>query len=132
MSRETIATLFALGCWGALAIWMVWYFSKLFNLLAKAIESIKEHSYWQDDEHERLRQRVARNENRLNDISDMHSEFKKEIISHRKKINDFLLQQRKKDADAKTDKDAESNPEGEAKEITEEEYQPSREDYYDL
>lgn len=60
----------------------------------KKIEHLDDHQQWQDNEHERLRERTVALEKQIADLMDMYKEFKNEIIKHRRSINDFLLQQR--------------------------------------
>lgn len=58
------------------------------------IKQLDDHQQWQDNERERLRERVVTVEKRLEDMLFMFREFKKEVISTRRKMNDFLLKQR--------------------------------------
>lgn len=68
MNWDALCVVFALGCWGFLAIWMVWFFSQLHIVHDKDIDAIKDHQHWQDDEWQRLMFRCADNEKKIAEL----------------------------------------------------------------
>ena len=79
-----IAGAYILGV-GAIVLTVVvaFYLCCLIDDSIKYANNVKDHQSWQDNEHERLRQRVAGVDKRVDELNDWNKDFKDALIRER-------------------------------------------------